>query len=131
MGLSYKGGASHFHSLSENLDALKDNYPYNKDNGYFGNKGQSNDNHVRNISSPDPLAESKKFYDIVAHGGIESSNYSKDNKVTSAITRLADGTVVTWRETSASDGTPAVDVNIKRSTDNGGIKRQKIHFVKE
>lgn len=43
---------------------------------------------------------------------------------------MADGTVVTWREVSSSDGFPAVDINIKKSTDSGGLKVQKIHFVK-
>lgn len=34
-------------------------------------------------------------------------------------------------QVSHSDGTPVVDVNIERSTHTGGIKKQKIHFIKE
>ncbi len=30
-----------------------------------------------------------------------------------------------------ADGTPAVDINIKNSKESGGVKQQKIHFVKE
>ena len=30
-----------------------------------------------------------------------------------------------------SDGTPSVEINIEQSTSNGGVKQQKIHFVKE
>lgn len=43
---------------------------------------------------------------------------------------MADGGVVTWRETSISDGSPAVDINIEHSSDSGGVKEQKIHFIK-
>ena len=43
----------------------------------------------------------------------------------------ADGTVITMRKKSNSDGTPVVDINIKSSSHTGGIKGQKIHFVQE
>ena len=33
-------------------------------------------------------------------------------------------------ELSTSDGTPVVDINISKSRGSGGIKKQKIHFVK-
>ena len=36
----------------------------------------------------------------------------------------------TTREVSSSDGSPAVEINIKQSTDHGDIKYQKIHFLK-
>lgn len=29
-----------------------------------------------------------------------------------------------------SDGSPAVEINIKNSADSGGMKYQKIHFMK-
>ena len=44
---------------------------------------------------------------------------------------MADGTVITMRKVSHSDGTPAVDINIKPSTHTGGVKGQKIHFIQE
>lgn len=47
------------------------------------------------------------------------------------IAKLADGTIVSYRKVSSSDGTPAVDINIKNSKESGGVKQQKIHFVKE
>ena len=40
-------------------------------------------------------------------------------------------TIVSYRKVSSSDGTPAVDINIKKSKESGGVKQQKIHFVKE
>lgn len=42
---------------------------------------------------------------------------------------MEDGTVFTMREVSTSDGSPAVTINIRKSTDSGGVKEQKIHFV--
>lgn len=36
-----------------------------------------------------------------------------------------DGTVITMRVVSHSDGTPVVDVNIRNSTRTGGVKTQK------
>ena len=45
-------------------------------------------------------------------------------------TTLSDGSVITWRNISHSDGSPAVDINVERSSDSDGIKQQKIHFVK-
>jgi hypothetical protein len=44
---------------------------------------------------------------------------------------MADGTHVTWRLISHSDGTSVVEINIDHSTHTGGIKKQKIHFVEE
>lgn len=47
-------------------------------------------------------------------------------------TKLSDGSIISWRNVSHSpDKSPAVDINIERSSDSGGIKKQKIHFVKE
>lgn len=47
------------------------------------------------------------------------------------IAKLADGTIVSYRKVSSSDVTPTVDINIKKSKESGGVKQQKIHFVKE
>lgn len=47
------------------------------------------------------------------------------------IAQLSDGTNVSYRKVSSSDVTPTVDINIKKSKESGGVKQQKIHFVKE
>ena len=65
-------------------------------------------------------------YDKLAYGGKEQ--IVNDNM---RITHMADGTVITMRKVSSSDGTPAVDINIEKSRGSGGVKSQKIHFVKE
>ena len=68
------------------------------------------------------------FYDII----IESDIYNKKTgEVIGQKTKLADGSIISWRDVSSSDGTPAVEINIEQSTSNGGVKQQKIHFVKE
>ena len=51
------------------------------------------------------------------------------NGVEIHFTKMADGTIVTMRKTSTSDGTPVVEINISGSNHTGGIQKQKIHFV--
>lgn len=130
MGLSYKGGASSYHSLGDNLSSVKSDYKLSK-GGYFGTKGKSSDNSVRNIKSEDPKATAKDFYDKITYGGIEKPIIDKKTGDTiGKTTTLKDGSVVSWREVSSSDGSPAVEINIKKSSDSTGVKGQKIHFVK-
>lgn len=130
MGTGYKGNADHYHSISENLPVMKEKYSYN--NGYFGENGQSKKNNkVRNIFSDAPSATAQKFYDTLAYGGKEEPTYnSKTGKQNGMKTTLSDGSVITWINISHSDGSPAVDINVERSSDSDGIKQQKIHFVK-
>ena len=128
MGLNYKGGADHYHSIGENASNLSKDYPLSS--GYFGTKGDSKDNSIRHIESSDPATTAKEFYDTAAHGGIEQHIYDKNGNVKGATTKMADGTIITWREVSNSDGSPAVDINIKYSSDSGGLNGQKIHFVR-
>lgn len=122
MGTGYKGNTDHHFKLSENLTTVTSKYPVT--DGYFGRKGQSQKERVRNIESENPLKTAKDFYDMIANGG-ETKKIPKGEVAT-----LADGTVVTFRPVSTSDGSPAVDINITPSTSDGtGLKSQKIHFV--
>lgn len=127
MGLGYKGDTGHHHSIGENISDLSKDYPIK--NGYFGTAGETSDSHIRHIESSDPASTAKDFYDRIAHGGIENDIFDKNGNKKGATTKMADGSVVTWREISSSDGSPAIDINIRKSTDNGGLKTQKIHFV--
>jgi len=124
MGTGYKGGADHHYSIAENLPTLQANYPYS--DGYFGVHGQGR-SFTRNIISSDPATEAKNFFDDAAYGGIikEMSN-GKGETV-----KMKDGSIISYREVSTSDGSPAVEINIKNKDASGGIKKQKIHFVKE
>ena len=123
MGHGYKGDTGHHHSITENLGSLTAKYDYS--NGYFGEQGKGR-SFVRNISSDDPANTAKDFYDTAAHGGIEGAMYNGKGYVT----KMKDGTILSYREVSFSDGSPAVEINIRQSDDHGDIKYQKIHFVK-
>lgn len=117
----YKGGTTKYHSISDNINNLKSNYKYS--NGYFGEKGQGRD-FTRNISCSDPIKTAKEFYDIASKGGAETT-YDKGRYA-----KLFDGTIISYREISTSDGTSVVEINIRQSFNNAGVKFQKIHFVK-
>lgn len=123
MGHGYKEGIGHYRSITENLPSLKSEYKYH--NGYFGDPGQGRD-FVRNIKSDSPIITAQNFYDKAANGGIEKQM----NNGKGVYTKMKDGTILSYREVSSSDGSPAVEINIKQSTDYGDIKYQKIHFVK-
>ena len=122
MGTGYKGNSVYFRSIGQNVLITSSKYDYSK--GYFGENSKHGKDRTRNITAPDNLAAAKDFYDKIAFGGKEQ--VIDDNM---RITRMADGTVITMRKVSHSDGTPVVDINIKPSTHTGGVKGQKIHFV--
>lgn len=67
MGTGYKGGATHYHSIAENLPELTSKYKFQ--NGYFGERGTSSQ--IRVINCSDQYSESKAFYNKLAYGGIE------------------------------------------------------------
>ena len=130
MGFEFKGGASHYHKILENLPKLKEKYPYN--NGLFGERGQGGTNNIRNIKSDNPLETAKQFYDDIAYGGIEKTLYYKDGTVKGWQTKMSDGTIINWRPLSSSDdGSPSVDIDVQYSNEHGDLITQKIHFVKE
>ena len=123
MGTGYKGNSPYFRSVEQNILPTASKFEYN--DGWFGKKGKSGNARIRNIEADDNFAAAKAFYDAIAYGGKEEiidGNMS--------ITNMADGTIITFRAVSHSDGKPAVDINIKPSTHTGGLKGQKIHFVK-
>lgn len=122
---TYKGNTQYYRSIGQNILLTSSKYDYN--NGRFGTNSPSTGNQTRNIKSDNPQATAKDFYDTIALGGIEKSY--NNGKVKS--TKMSDGTVITMRETSSSDGTPVVEINIKGSSHTGGVKNQKIHFVEE
>lgn len=123
MGVTYKGGVQSYHGITDNLTGLKSSFKYN--NGYFGDKGTSSQ--VRVIYGNDPVSIGKDFYKKISLGGIEKDLDNGKGK----ITYMADGSIITFRPITKSDNYPAVNINISRSTDSGGIKTQKIHFGKE
>ena len=122
MGTGYKGNSVYFRSIGQNVLIASSKYDYSK--GYFGENSTHGKNRTRNITAQDNLAAAKDFYGKIAFGGKEQVINNNMH-----ITRMADGTVITMRKVSHSDGTPVVDIKIKPSTHTGGVKGQKIHFV--
>lgn len=124
MGTGYKGDSKYYRSIGQNILITSSKYAYS--NGRFGVNSPHGGLSTRNIASSDNLATAKDFYNKIAFGGKET--IVDDNL---RITRMADGTIITMRKVSHSDGTPVVDINIERSSHTGGIKKQKIHFIQE
>lgn len=124
VGTGFKGNAPYYRSVGQNVLIAGSSYGFK--NGYFGENSPHGGNSTRNIAADDNLGAAQDFYDKLAYGGKEQ--IVNDNM---RITHMADGTVITMRKVSSSDGTPVVDINIEYSRGSGGVKSQKIHFVKE
>ncbi|MBQ6341021.1 MAG: hypothetical protein IJI36_17940 [Kiritimatiellae bacterium] len=118
-------GADIHHNLTDNLPSLTAVFKATPE-GYFGIKGKGKTS-TRRIANENPLATAHKFFKLATDGG------KKDEKVSSGDERLSyvmkDGSRITMRLTSSSDGSPAVDIVVSK-TANGFVKNQKIHFVK-
>lgn len=124
MGTSvYKGGTIKYHSIGQNILITSNTYKYS--NGYFGENSPSTGQRTRNIVSSDNLKTATDFYNKIALGGKEK-NISENLKITS----MADGSIISFRVKSVSDGTPVVEINITKSKGARGIKHQKIHFIR-
>lgn len=123
MGTGLKGGASHHRTFTENVASLEKQYSIT--DGYFGEKGQGR-SFTRNIISENPSDEARNFFDTASYGGILSLMGNGRGH----IAKMKDGTIISYREISSSDGSPVVEINISYSNNKGGIKSQKIHFVK-
>ena len=128
MGTGYKGNTDNYHSITDNYATITNNYQIT--NGLFGQLGNSNTSNIRHITSIDPQQTAKDFYDKIALGGKQKGLYYKDGSLKGYQTKMCDGTIINYRLSSSSDGTPAVDIDIQSSNNHGDIKTQKIHFVK-
>ena len=124
MATGFKGNATYYRSIGQNILSTSSKYQYRE--GYFGTSSPHGGSYTRNISAEDNLGAATDFYNRIAYGGKEKI-YSDNMRITT----MSDGTIITMRKISTSDGTPVVDINISRSRGSGGIKKQKIHFVKE
>ncbi len=125
MGTGFKGGSKKYHSIGQNVLITSNSYKYT--NGYFGEKSPSTGSKTRNIVSSDSVSTATDFYNKIALGGTETA-YNNGNM---RITQMSDGSVITWRKISSSDGTPVVEINISNSSHTDGVKQQKIHFTEE
>ena len=111
-------------TFNDNLTSsfLKD-YPVTKA-GYFGKAGNSTS--IREIQSADAYTTAQDFADRISEGSVSTKNITHGWVAT-----LADGTRITYRVVTSSEGSPAVDINIEKGSYKGKVKTQKIHFVTE
>lgn len=94
--------------------------------GYFGRKG--NGKGVRVISCADPVSAAEHCYRILGRGGTTTVAHNlKGQEI--RMTRLSDGTLVTYRRITSSQGSPAVEIRLSGGTHK--VQQQKIHFVME
>lgn len=114
-----QGGSGNTKVFSDNIARLTEKFPVSE-SGYFGKKGQSGK--VRNIESDDPVATAQDFFQMATEGVATIKTNSKGR----VFAEFEDGTMISFRPVSHSDGSPAVDINISGS---GPIKTQKIHFI--
>lgn len=113
------------HSLMDNVHAMSDFYPLRE--GFFGKRSKRG-NVARLIASTDPLRTAHDFYNRITQG--LKSTPLPNGKGERATT--PDGYTISIREVSSSpDHSPAIDIHIRKSTQPGEVKEQKIHFVKE
>ena len=85
---------------------------------------------VRKTVSYDPhLCTKPHFFNRLTDGDdmIKPIPYP-DGSQKGCVAYMKDGAIVTVRKKSTSDGSPAVDINIKSP---GRVKTQKIHFTKK
>jgi hypothetical protein len=82
--------------------------------------------YVREIFSDDPDKAAKDFYDKIGLG----REYLKFDSNDLEIVKMMDGSLIVYRPITSSPNSPAIEINIKYSSDNCGLKSQKIHFVK-
>lgn len=117
-------GRGEQHTLNDNLPDVTRRFPL-APCGKFGEPGKR----ARVIKSSSPVGTAYEFFNRVSAGyvKIEIIPY-KDKSKKGCYATLKDGTVITVRKVSTSDGSPAVDIKI---TSPGRVKPHKIHFVKE
>lgn len=107
--------------ISANIERLMEEFQTSP-GGYFGSRSTSTNR--RNISSADPQATARRFFDIISKGGQRTADVSTGG----ARVRFADGSNIIYRPVSSSDGSPVVDVHLGSA--QAKIARfQKIHFT--
>ena len=119
----YVGKKQQFRSLDQNLNSVSLSYPIS--NGYFGIKGSSYG--IREIHSRNHEKTAKDFFNKIARGGILDLQTIKGG----VVSRMKDGTVVSYRKITSSNNSPAVEIRFRKLDSKFGIKDQKIHFVQD
>lgn len=125
MGLTvhYVGRKQQFRSLDQNIGLTISSYHLT--NGYFGIKGSSFG--IREIHSRNHEETAKDFFNKIAKGGILDLQTIKGG----VVSRLKDGTVISYRKITSSNNSPAVEIRFRKLNSKYGVNDQKIHFVQD
>ena len=92
--------------------------------GYFGDKAKNtSSSRVRIVESSNPVKTAYEFQAKAIKGFISMRTITGKGYVV----KLKDGTKISYRMISSSDGSPVVELTIK---DLKRVKDQKIHFIK-
>ena len=119
----YVGRKQQFRSLDQNIGSTISSYPLT--NGYFGTKGSSFG--IREIHSRNHEETAKDFFNKIAKGGILDLQTIKCG----VVSRLKDGTVISYRKITSSNNSPAVEIRFRKLNSKYGVNDQKIHFVQD
>lgn len=82
---------------------------------------------VATIKSDDPMQTAQEILDKIGYGGAFMTDV-KAGQITKKRVRLRDDTIINYRVVSKSGG-PAVEINVKKSSDSCGLRSHKIHFI--
>ena len=107
--------------VARNFRTLTNRYPIDR-TGRFGTQGSRRD--VRRVASENPHADARRFFKIATRGA--DRVWEERPGVFRA--RFRDGSHVTYRTRSHSDGSPAVDF-LLTSRPHGVANAQRIHFT--
>lgn len=114
--------AKKFDNVSDAVIVEKNVVKYEPNaSGYYGVPGSGSK--VRNL--PGNKDTAKDLFTDLSEGYV-SEKKRVSNGAEMTIRTMRDGTTITYREVSSSDGTPVVEIHNSRA-----LKEQKIHFVEE
>lgn len=118
-------------TLRKNSYQVKTNpfYNFNPDSGYFGQYKDGNKTKTRLIyTDNDPIEETKILFNQLAKG----ATIIEDVPGKMWHVYLEDRSTITMRINHPTpEHAPAVMISIRRSSDDAGIKTQKIHFIRK
>ncbi|MBQ9068037.1 MAG: hypothetical protein IJ131_03100 [Eggerthellaceae bacterium] len=104
----------------DDIKLIRDRYGIDE-SGFIAEKGSKPNRRV--IRSKDPFDEAETFFGEISKGAKREPKKGVD-----AYCRFPDGTTVTFRRTTSTPNSPAVEISNSASP---VITNQKIHFIEE
>ena len=102
---------------------------YERKHMHYGTRyGKS---HSYTIKTDDPEQTAKNFFKLLTSGGGIYTRRTQNG--TALIANMGDGSIITLRMKTSVAGSPAVDINVRKSYDyrENNLISHKIHFMKE